>query len=157
MAFIKKAFFHKEAYHQIVSYEYHKKHNQVRIRTHIFPNKSKESIVAKMEYKIIPATFIDNCRLEAEKAVKLPELRKIINKKIAAMEKKLKKPLIKKIKDMMFQEKKDYLITEKMKEIGEFKARRFFEDLNDKPRKTMSVLYTALKDNYKDLSGAIDI
>ena len=130
MGLIKTAFFHDEAYHRINSFEYHRDRKRLRIRLEVYPSKAKEKILATTEFQIIEKSFIDNCRVAGEKAVNMGFIRKQVEKKIKKVESTLSvdEELTQPAKELIFQEEKDFAITEKMKDIGSENFRNFIED-----------------------------
>uniref|UniRef100_A0A6M3LY46 Uncharacterized protein n=1 Tax=viral metagenome TaxID=1070528 RepID=A0A6M3LY46_9ZZZZ len=165
MGLIKTAFFHDEAYHKITSFEYHKTKQRLRIRLEVYPTIEKESILGTTEYEINEKSFVKICRQDAEKSVNMAMIKKISEDKILEIEKDLnknlkedeeKKALTQRAKDKIFMEEKDFAITEKMKEIGKELYRNFIEEFESKNRKTMSLLYSALKQLIDNFYGAID-
>jgi hypothetical protein len=162
MALIKQAFYHDFAYHRINSFEYHRDRKRVRIRLDVYPTKEKSEIIGTTEYQIDEKSFINNCRMAAEKAVSMAGIKKLTDDKIERLEKELNKELNEKqvltqsSKNEILQEIKDFTITEKMKDIGKDNFRLFIEDLEAKPVKTMALLYDALKLLTDELKNAVN-
>jgi len=165
MGLIKTAFFHDDAYHKITSFDYHRTKQRIRIRLEIYPTKDKEKIIATTEFEINEKTFVKNARMEAEKTVNNAMIKKIAEDKILEIEKELnrepkegeeKQILTQRAKDKIFMEEKDFAITEKMKDIGKDLYRGFVEEFEAKNRKTMSLLYSTLKQLIDDYNGAED-
>ena len=165
MALIKQAYFHDEAYHRINSFEYHRDKKRLRIRLDVYKDKTKGDILGTNEYEINEKSFIDNCRMAAEKAVNMAAIKKLAEDKIIEIEMEMNKDLKKggekqvlsqSSKSQILEEIKDFTITEKMKDIGADNSRKFVEDLEAKPRKTMSLLYDALKLLTDELKNAVD-
>ena len=167
MGLIKTAFFHDNAYHKITSFEHHRDRHRTRIRLDVYPTKAKEKVIATREFQVDEKLFVNNSRMEAEKVVSMAAIKKLADDKIIEAEKRLnkglkegeeKKELSQSSKNEILQEIKDFTITERMKVIGRDNYRKFVEDLESKPRKTMSLLYDALKLLTKEdeLKNAVD-
>lgn len=163
MALIKTAFFHDNAYHKITSFDYHRTKQRLRIRLEVYPTKAKEKIIATTEFEINEKIFIKNSRIEAEKIINNDNMiRKISEDKIKKIEDELNKnqeeiiSLTQKAKEQIIAEGREFAITEKMKEIGKELYRNFVEEFECKNRKTMTLLYSVLKQCINDFFGAID-
>jgi len=131
----------------------------------VYPTKAKENIIGTTEFEINKLLFVNNCRMDAEKTINNAMIKKLAEDKILEIEKDLndelkegeeKKVLTQKAKDKIYMEEKDFVITEKMKDIGKENYRNFIDELESKNRKTMSLLYSVLKQLVDDLHGAID-
>jgi len=165
MGLIKTAFFKDNAYHRISSFEFHRDRQRLRIRTDIYPTVAKEKIIATREFQVDERLFINNSRMEAEKVVNMESIKSLASDKILEVEKELnkglkkgeeKKVLTQTSKTEILNEIKDFTITERMKVIGRDNFRKFVEDLESKPRKTMALLYDALKLLTDELKNAED-
>lgn len=165
MGLIKTAFYQDGAYHKITSYEYHRTKQRLRIRLEVYPTSLKESIIGTEEFEIRELNFINVCRLDAEKAVNMTMIKKLAEDKISKVETTLndgikpdeeRRELTQKAKDKIYMEIKDFTITEKMKEIGKESYRNFIDEFESKNRKTMSLLYSVLKQLVDELRGATD-
>jgi len=137
MGLIKTAFFHDNAYHKINSFQYHKDKEILRIRVDVYPTAAKEEVIGSTEYQIVEKNFIDNSRMEAEKAIDREAIKKIADNRIEN-EKAVSQPA----KQLVLKEETEFAITEKMKLIGKGKMKSLFKDIETK---IFSLLYENLK------------
>jgi len=137
MGLIKQAFFHDNAYHKINSFQYHKDKEILRIGVDVYPTAAKEEVIGSTEYQIVEKNFIDNSRMEAEKAIDREAIKKIADNRIEN-EKAVSQPA----KQLVLKEETEFAITEKMKLIGKGKMKSLFKDIETK---IFSLLYENLK------------
>ena len=156
MGLTKTMVFHDNAYHKIMSVEFHREKRQLRIRTELFTEKQIGTALGiTREYIITEKSLINESTAVAEKAVLPNNIKKIVKEEISAIEKTFVggKILGKEDRLKLADKVKFSMIADKKKEIGENKFMSVMADIDKKS--IMVVAYECLK-MLQEFEGAKD-